>query len=461
MECDFLIIGSGPAGSVLSWNLANKGFKVSIVDRANNLGKTDKNSFIYSPYIKDCPDYYTPVFSNQLGGNSALWNNKVYLISEDEFNSGSWQFSYKELLKYSVKLAKEFEINHNEISKVKDINGLKYSQSKRVKKLGNIFNFLNLQSNKNITIYSNSSPVKLIFFEKKVHSAIIEILDKKQKLKIKINKSIIFCAGGLGNPHIINNLLKNDINKVGNNLCDHSHINLTEIQKDKLNDFFYFGKYFINKDKNQLEQNLFLENNKHFVGVNFDFIPDPARILKRIFIRSRKVVSKFLLSILIKYYSLFFKITVSLLSIFNIKGKYSLEFFFSQSKNENNKVKLSNGEFDKFGLNKSNISWKIDDEERKIYNNLIASLVGENGKLLNNKKSYLFDKKKIFVGLHPSCTTSIGKNKSEGCVDSNLKLFDYDNIYVSGSSVFSTNGFTNPTWTIMSLSYRLSEYLNK
>ena len=43
----------------------------------------------------------------------------------------------------------------------------------------------------------------------------------------------------------------------------------------------------------------------------------------------------------------------------------------------------------------------------------------------------------------------------------NLKLFNYDNIYVSGSSVFNINGFTNPTWTIMSLSYRLSEYLSK
>ena len=123
MECDFFVVGSGPAGSVLSWNLANKGFKVSIVDRASNLGKSDKNSFIYSPYIETCPDYYTPVFSNQLGGNSALWNNKIYLISEDEFNDGEWQFNYDELLKYSFELANKFEINHDEINKITQNDG--------------------------------------------------------------------------------------------------------------------------------------------------------------------------------------------------------------------------------------------------------------------------------------------------------------------------------------------------
>ncbi len=67
----------------------------------------------------------------------------------------------------------------------------------------------------------------------------------------------------------------------------------------------------------------------------------------------------------------------------------------------------------------------------------------------------------MFVGLHPSCTTEISNNKLNGCVDKNLKIFDYKNIYICGSSVFKLNGFTNPTWTIMSLANRLSIYLSK
>ena len=65
------------------------------------------------------------------------------------------------------------------------------------------------------------------------------------------------------------------------------------------------------------------------------------------------------------------------------------------------------------------------------------------------------------AGLHPSCTTKIGININEGVVDKNLKIFEYENIFVCGSSVFPFNGFTNPTWTIMCLALRLSEYLKE
>ena len=186
IECDFMIIGSGPAGSVLASELTYKGFKVSLIDRANNLKKTDKNSFIYSPYVEECPNHYTPVFSNQLGGNSALWNNKVYLISEDEFIAGEWLFSYEELLKHSLELAKKLEIDHTQIHDIIEVDGLKYSKSKRIKKLGNIFNYLKIKENKNIKIYSNSSPIKLKMKNKRIVSATILSLKEKKKLRLKL-----------------------------------------------------------------------------------------------------------------------------------------------------------------------------------------------------------------------------------------------------------------------------------
>jgi len=65
------------------------------------------------------------------------------------------------------------------------------------------------------------------------------------------------------------------------------------------------------------------------------------------------------------------------------------------------------------------------------------------------------------ASLPPSYTNKIGMSQSGGDVDFNLKLFDYNNVYVCGSSVFPKNGFTNPTWTIMTLSNRLSFFLSK
>ena len=153
MDCDYLVVGTGPAGSVLSWNLAENGSRVILIDRANNLEKSNRNSFIFSPYIENCPDYYTPLFSNQLGGNSALWNNKVYLISEDEFESGDWGFKYNELFENSKGLANKLGINHDEINKITKKNELNYSQSKRVKKFGNIFYYLEIKNRSNISFF--------------------------------------------------------------------------------------------------------------------------------------------------------------------------------------------------------------------------------------------------------------------------------------------------------------------
>ena len=62
---------------------------------------------------------------------------------------------------------------------------------------------------------------------------------------------------------------------------------------------------------------------------------------------------------------------------------------------------------------------------------------------------------------YPSCTTKITKHLNNGVVNPNLKLIDYENIYVCGSSVFPFVGYTNPTWTIMTLALRLSKTLQK
>ena len=367
MDCDYLVVGTGPAGSVLSWNLAENGSRVILIDRANNLEKSNRNSFIFSPYIENCPDYYTPLFSNQLGGNSALWNNKVYLISEDEFESGDWGFEYNELFENSKGLANKLGINHDEINKITKKNELNYSQSKRVKKFGNIFDYLEIKNRSNIEVFSNSSPISLKIEKKKVISAKVFFKDQNEKKDINIKRDIIFCAGGLGNPAIIKNLIHNDQNLIGKNLCDHSHINLTEIKKENLKSYSFFAKYFINDNDDNLEQNLYIRDDKYFVGVNFDFLPDPARILKRIFIKSRTTISKYFLKNLIKYYSFFYRGISKILSILNIKGKYSLEFFFSQKKNPKNNLEICQNNIDNFGLKKLNINWNIDKEEQSNY----------------------------------------------------------------------------------------------
>ena len=57
--------------------------------------------------------------------------------------------------------------------------------------------------------------------------------------------------------------------------------------------------------------------------------------------------------------------------------------------------------------------------------------------------------------------TRIGFNYKDSVVDTNLKLHGLNNLYVSGSSVFPSSGYANPTYTIVKLSLRLAEKISQ
>lgn len=62
---------------------------------------------------------------------------------------------------------------------------------------------------------------------------------------------------------------------------------------------------------------------------------------------------------------------------------------------------------------------------------------------------------------HHLGTTRLAENPREGVVDGDLRLHGTQNVYVAGGSVFPSGGRANPTLTIVALSVRLAEHLQK
>jgi len=457
MKFDFVVIGSGPAGSVIADELSKKGFSIALVDRASN-DKPHAINHFFCPYVNKSPNYYTPVFSNEMGGNGLLWHSKVYLLSKQELANYNWVVNYQELKRYSDILSKKFKINKSLMTKHQNKDGLFYRYSHRAN-FRNIYEHLKIKENKKIAVFKEYSPVKLNIVDKNVKNLIIRNTNYDEK-NIHINYDLIFCCGGLGNPHILLNLLGKKNKNLGKFLSDHPHVNLGKI---KISEILKFKKILkpnikLNLKMKAEESALIINNKKYFCGVQVDYKLDPTRQLLRFFIRIKNLQ----LRIFLRFFSFFVR---KINGLFHMMGfflkkyyKYSFEYFFSQSPSLKNKIYLSN-KLDKFGLKKININWDLQKDDIKNYITLIEKSPRMRNILIDKDEFKNKFYKNGLSGQHPSCTTKIGKNEKDGVVNKDLKLFGYNNMYVVGSSVFPYNGYTNPTWTIMTLAIRLARKL--
>ena len=62
-------------------------------------------------------------------------------------------------------------------------------------------------------------------------------------------------------------------------------------------------------------------------------------------------------------------------------------------------------------------------------------------------------------GGHTMGTTAMGRDPRVSVVDANCKVHRYANLYVAGSSVFTSGGSANPTLTLIALAARLADHL--
>jgi choline dehydrogenase-like flavoprotein len=60
---------------------------------------------------------------------------------------------------------------------------------------------------------------------------------------------------------------------------------------------------------------------------------------------------------------------------------------------------------------------------------------------------------------HHIGTTRIHLDPEQGVVDADCRVHGVANLFVTGSSVFPTGGYANPTLTIVALAIRLADHL--
>ena len=133
-----------------------------------------------------------------------------------------------------------------------------------------------------------------------------------------------------------------------------------------------------------------------------------------------------------------------------------------QSPKPESRIMLST-ERDRFGMPRSKLDWRMDELD-KFSVEVMIKLIGSEYARLGFGRVRLSDWLRepdaywgVLAGNHHMGTTRMGDDPRSSVVDADSRVHGIDNLYMAGSSVFTTSSFANPTFTIVALAIRLAD----
>ena len=116
-----------------------------------------------------------------------------------------------------------------------------------------------------------------------------------------------------------------------------------------------------------------------------------------------------------------------------------------------------------FGNLKTEVNWQLSQDDINEVMNL-KKFIDQNI-MIDNRGSSTYQassnqwKNRLASAAHHLGTLRMSKDANTGCVDRNLKLHGFQDIFVCDGSVFPTSGNANPTMTCMALASKLGKWL--
>lgn len=136
-----------------------------------------------------------------------------------------------------------------------------------------------------------------------------------------------------------------------------------------------------------------------------------------------------------------------------------------QVPNPDSRVRLI-AERDRFGVPRVEVDWRLVEQDKLTIRKGLAALEARLGPStvadVVHHPWIQTDNLQSFPGqdwAHHAGTTRMHDDPRKGVVDRDSRVHGMDNLYVTGCSVFPTEGMTPPTITIMALASRLAAHL--
>lgn len=147
-----------------------------------------------------------------------------------------------------------------------------------------------------------------------------------------------------------------------------------------------------------------------------------------------------------------------------IDGHVRMQLISEQRMLPSNRIELT-GTRDELGMQRVRLRWHLDDEDwrtLRVGTELFAAALQEAGLgPLHSAMHQGAGPVAVSWGNHHLGTTRMHDDPRQGVVDRHGRVHDVQNLYVAGSSVFTTGGWANPTLTIIALAARLGAHLRE
>lgn len=500
IKTDVVIVGSGAAGITLARRLSNKNLSVALVESGGFDMEGDTQS-LFSGKNLGLP--YFNLLACRLryfGGTTNHWsgycraNDPIDYEGRSSLGLPKWPVSHKDLAPYIAEagnslgvVAEHFDPFKLLDSKQLDTNVLLDDEVLQTKafqlakdiRLGKRY-LDELKQQNNLTIYHHLNLCKVSVSETGDRVTSLECKTLNGKTHSVHAKHYVLCCHAIENSRIL--LTSNDVipegignagDHVGRYFMDHIHIGASKFIPSSsfpyIYDWVYAKQHSLNVNLSFTDQFL-RENGLLQYYCRFRPVFASAKTVQSV----RSVMFGFKepgdVQFLKDLASIIADPIASAKYVGAVRGiahshpvYYQLDHRIEQAPNPNSRVVISDRK-DALGNPIADLNWQINDHDVKAFK-VGQEMIMQKLSAMNHGRFELesIDRELVEnrVGghYHQIGTTRMSESIQDGVVDSNCKVHGVDNLYIGGSSVFPTAGYSGPTMMIIAFAKRLGDHL--
>lgn len=488
IKCDVCVVGAGAVGYAMAHKLRSTGLDVVVLESGIHNERqgyewwqrrdwdplvADLDEGVPNEFVQDArPDFFEASRTRCLGGSTNCWGGFIRPL--DAYDFDEWPIQRSDLLKYYKQDLPLLGLGHfdifdqpekwNEYTRVKidpyiteeATKGLLKSviiqQQQDTSIIDSQDRYPNLFSQEdNLRLIRNANAVRIDYDESRVDALYFRplVVDGSSKSPGPecrvIAKHYVLAMGGIEIPRFL------QLNGVDERLPD-------------------IGRYYMNHPKYEAcgIGDLVPPAVPDIPRVYGDLIPlndSPTARIQAFVVPTRNGMTE--------YGTRNYRIA---LVTRDDRKTFRVELNFEQAPNPNSRIRLDDKHVDVLGRKLPKLDWRFSEADAATVNGAMRAIyryfqsrapVGIRWEEWRFDASRPFPPifdiggQKIYTGDHHlgTCRMNSDDEKKDGVVDSNCKVIDFDNLWISSTAVFRTGGWANSTFTLLALALRLADRL--